>query len=162
MHSTQCHIHSLCLHTIVVITLHSLHSWHHTPYIWHHTHGNTNIISAIWPTISNSTSTLSVSSNPGYHLYHTHSLYDSHTLYEWHPIQYACYHNNCLWHYTPLCITSNPVYLWHHIQYERYHHTDFVTTQRLHLTSHPPILTPQPLYMCHHTNGTHICIDVAL
>ena len=29
----------------------------------------------------------------------------SHTLYVWHPIQYACYHNNCLWHYIPLCIT---------------------------------------------------------
>ena len=76
MHSTQHHIHSLWLHTIVVITLHLLHSWHHTPYIWHHTHGNRNVISAIWPTISNTTSTVSVSSNPGYHLYHTHSLYD--------------------------------------------------------------------------------------
>ena len=76
MHSTQRHIHILWFHTIVVITLHPLHSWHHTPYIWHETHGNTNVISAIWPTISNTTSTLSVSSNPGYHLYHTNSLYD--------------------------------------------------------------------------------------
>ena len=86
----------------------------------------------------------------------------SHTLYMWHPIEYACYHNNCLWHYTPLCITSHPVYLWHHIQCVRYDHTAFMTTQRLYLTSHPPFLTPQPLYLCHHTNGTHICIDVAL
>ena len=76
MHSTQRHIHPLWLHTIVVITLHPLHSWHHTPYIWHQTHGNTNVISAIWPTISNTTSTVSVSSNPGYQLYHTHSLCD--------------------------------------------------------------------------------------
>ena len=76
MHSTQRHIQSLWLHTIVVVTLHSLHSWHHTPYIWHHTHGNTNVISAIWPTISITTSTVSMSSNPGYHLYHNHSLYD--------------------------------------------------------------------------------------
>ena len=82
MHSTQRHIHSLWIHTIVVITLHPLHSWHYTPYIWHHTHGNTNVISAIWPTISNTTSTLSVSSNPGYQLYHTHSLYDiTHTVH---------------------------------------------------------------------------------
>ena len=81
MHSTQRHIHSLWLHTIVVITLYPLHSWHHTPYIWHHTHGSANVISAIWPTISNTTSTVSVSSNPGYHLYHTHSLYDiTHTI----------------------------------------------------------------------------------
>ena len=80
-HSTQCHIHSLLLHTILVITLHPLHSWHHTPYIWHHTRGNTNVISAIWTTISNTTSTLSVSSNPGYQLYHSHSLYDiTHTI----------------------------------------------------------------------------------
>ena len=81
MHSTQRHIHSLLLHTIVVITLHPLHSWLHTPYIWHHTHGNTNVISAIWPTISNTTSTVSVSSNPGYQLYYTDSLYDiTHTI----------------------------------------------------------------------------------
>ena len=68
----------------------------HTLYILHHTHGNTNIISAIWPTISNTASTVSVSSNPGYHLYHTPPCRTSHTLYVWHPIQYACYHNNCL------------------------------------------------------------------
>ena len=37
MHSPQRHIHSLWLHTIVVITLHPLHSWHHTHYIWHYT-----------------------------------------------------------------------------------------------------------------------------
>ena len=80
----------------------------------------------------------------------------------WHPIQYACYQNNSLGHYTPLCITSQPVYLWHHIQYVRYHHTAFMKTQWLYRTSHPPYLTSQPLYMCHHTDGTHICIDVSL
>ena len=37
-----------------------------------------------------------------------------------------------------------------------------MTTQRLYLSSHPPFLTPQPLYLCHHTNSKHICIDVAL
>ena len=76
IHSTQLHIHSLWLHTIVVITLHPLNSWHHTPYIWHHTHGNTNVISAIWPAMSNTTSAVSVSSQTGYHLYHNQSLYD--------------------------------------------------------------------------------------
>ena len=68
MHSTQRHVHSLWLQTIVIITLHSLHSWLHTPYIWHHTHRNTNVISAIWPAISNTTSTVSVSSKTGYQL----------------------------------------------------------------------------------------------
>ena len=105
MHSTERHIHSLWLHTIAVIILHPLHSWHHTPYIWYHTHGDTNVISAIWPTISNTTSTVSVSSNPGYHLYHSTPCMTSHTLYVWHHIQYACYRNNSLWQYTLLCIT---------------------------------------------------------
>ena len=86
----------------------------------------------------------------------------SHTLYLWLRVQYACYHNNCLWHHTPLCITSHPVYLSHHIQYARYHHNVFMTTQRLYLTSHPPYLTSHPLYLCHPTDGTHICIDVLL
>ena len=76
MHSTQGHIHTLWLHTMVVITLHPLHLWHHTPYIWHHTHGNTNVISAIWPAISNTTFTVSMTSKRGYQLYHNDSLYD--------------------------------------------------------------------------------------
>ena len=81
LHSTQRYIRSLWLDTIVVITLHPLHSWQHTPYIWHLMHGNTNVISDIWPTISNTTSTFSVSSNSRYQLYHTHSLYDiTHTI----------------------------------------------------------------------------------
>ena len=79
----------------------------------------------------------------------------------WHHIQYACYHN-CLGHYTPMCITSEPVYWWHHIQYVCYHHTAFMKTQRLYRTSHPPYLTSQALYLCHHTDGTDIFIDVSL
>ena len=106
-------------------------------------------------------STVSVSSNPRYQLYHTHSLYVHQTLYVWHHIQYACYHN-CLGHYTPLCITSHPLYLWHHIQEVRYHHTAFMKTQQIYRTSHPPYLTSQPLFLCHHTDGTDICIDVSL
>ena len=77
MHYIWHHIHSLWLHSIEVITLHPLHSWHHTPNIWHNTYGNMNVISAIRPTISNTTSTVFVSSNPGYQLYDTHSLYDN-------------------------------------------------------------------------------------
>ena len=81
MQSTEHHTSSLWLHTIVIITLYPLNSWHQTPYIWHHTLGNTNDISAIWNTIFNTTSTVSVSSNPGYQLYHNHFLYDiTHTI----------------------------------------------------------------------------------
>ena len=114
MQSTQRHIHSLWLQALVVITLHPLHSWHHTPYIWDHTHGNTNIISAILPAISNTTSTVSVSSKQGINYSTTALCMISLRLYVWHPIQYACYPNNCIWHHTPLCITSHPAYLWHH------------------------------------------------
>ena len=115
-HSTQRHIHSLWLHTIVVIPLHPLHSWHHTPYIWHHTHGSTNVISAIWHTISNTTSTVSVPSKQRINYSTTTLCMISHRLYVWHPIQYTWYHNNRLWHHTPLCTTSHPAYLWHHFQ----------------------------------------------
>ena len=81
MHYTDHHIHSVWTHTIVVITLHPLHSWHHTNYIWHHTHDSTFVISAISPTTSDTTSTVSVSSNTVYQLNHPHSLYDiTHTL----------------------------------------------------------------------------------
>ena len=138
LHSTQPYIHSLWLQTIVAITLHPLHSWHHTPYTGHHTHGNTNVISAIWPTISNTTSTVSVSTKTWYQLYHNHSLYDITqtmcvTSYS------VCMLSKLLFMKSyPLCITSHPVYLWHHIQYICYHHTALITTQRLYLTSHPP------------------------
>ena len=95
--------------------------------------------------------------------YTTPTLYmTSYTLYVWPHIQYPWYHNKYLWHYTPLCITSHPVYLWQHIQYVRNPHTVFMTTQRLYLTFHPPYLTSQPLYLCHHTEGTHICIEALL
>ena len=162
MHSTQRHFHSLGLQTIVVITLHALHSWHHTPYIWHHTHGNTNVISAIWPTISNTTFTVSVSPKTGYQLYLNHSLYDITQTICVTSYSVCMLSINCFWHHTPLCITSHPAYVWHHIQYICYHHTAFMTTQRLYLASHPPYLTSQPLYVCHQTDGRHICIDVLL
>ena len=161
MHSTQRHIHSLWLHTIVVITLQPLHSGHLTPYIWHNTHGTTNVISAIWPTISNTTSTVSVSSNPAYQLYHTHSLYDiTHTLrvtsysvcmlsqhlfMTLYPSMYNIISSVFMTSY-PICTLSPYCFM----------------TTRLYLTSHPPYLTSQPLHLCHHTDGTHICIDISL
>ena len=161
LHSTQRHIHSLWLHPIVVIPLHPLHSWHHTPYIWH-THGSTNVISAIWPTISNTTSTVSVSSNPAYQLYHTHSLYDIiHTL------RVTSY---------SVCMLSQQLFVTLYPSMYKFTPSIFMTSypigmlspycfheaQRLYLTTHPPYLISQPLYMCHHTDGTHICVDVSL
>ena len=132
MHSTQRHIHALWLHTIVVITLHPLHSWHHTPYIWHHTHGNTNFISAIWHTISNTTSTVSVSGNPGYQLYHTHSLYDiTHTIR----------------------VTSYSVYMLSHQLFMTLYPSMYNITHSIVMTSYP-ICTLSP--HCFHDNTTTI------
>ena len=60
-----------------------------------------------------------------------------------------------MYNFTPsILLTSYP--------YERYHHTAFMKTQRLYGTSHSPYLTSQPLYLCHHTDGTHRCIAVSL
>ena len=75
-----CTIHNvtstLWVHTIVVTTLHPLHSWHHTYYIRHQTHDNTKVISAISPSISDTTSTVSLSLNQLYQFCYTRSLYD--------------------------------------------------------------------------------------
>ena len=87
MHSTKRHIHSLWLHTIVVITLHPLHSWHNTTYIWHHTHGNTNVLSAISQNISNTT------------------------------LLYLCHQTQGISYTKPtLCMTSHRLYMWHRIK----------------------------------------------
>ena len=113
---TKCHIQSWWLHTVVVITLHPLLSWHHTPYIWHHTHGNTKVISDIWHTISNTTSTVSLSSNPGYQLCHTHSIYDiTHTIHVTYSVgmlsqQLFMTLYPSMYNITPsICMTSYPI-----------------------------------------------------
>ena len=121
MHSTQRHIHSLCLQTIVVITFQSLHSWHHTPYIWHHTHSNANVISAIWPTISNTTSTLPVSSNTGYQLYHNHSLY-------------AITQTICVTSYS-VCMLSKQLFMTSYPSVYNITHSIFMTSYPIHMLS---------------------------
>ena len=116
MHYIWHHIHSLWLHTIVIITLYPLHSWHHTPKIWHNTYGNTNVISAIWPSVYNTTSTASVSSNPGYLLYHTHSLYDiTHTI----------------------CLTSYSVCMLSQLLFRTLHTSMYIFTSSIFMTSYP-------------------------
>ena len=87
IYDTLCTMHNvtytLWVHTIVVTTLHPLHSWHHTHYIRHHTHDNTKVISGISPSISDTTSTVSVSSSTVYQLYYTDSLNDiTHYMYD--------------------------------------------------------------------------------
>ena len=81
--TTHIVISTLWIHTIVVTTLHPLHSLYHTDYLWYHTHDNTKVLPAISPSIFDTTSNVSVSSNPMYHLYFTHSLYDiTHYMYD--------------------------------------------------------------------------------
>ena len=100
---------TLWVHTIVITTLHPLHSWHHTHYIRHYTHDNTKVISAISPSISDTTLTVSVSSDPVYQLYYTHSLNDiTHYMYD---ITFSMH--DIIW--TLYDIT--PILVWHHIHY---------------------------------------------
>ena len=92
--------------------------------------------------------------------YNTSSLWmTSQTLYVWHHIQYAWPNMNPLWHHTPICMIPHQLYLWHHIHYIWYHPCCFHDNST---TFHPLYLTSQPLYLCLHTDDTHICIDVLL
>ena len=113
-----CTIHNvtstLWVHTIVETTLPPLHSLHHTNYIGINTHDNTKDISALSPSISDTTWSVSVSSYPVYQWHHTHSLYDiTHYTYDnsfsMHSITCSLYDN------THIGMTSHPVYLWHHV-----------------------------------------------
>ena len=109
IHFTQLHIHNLWLHTIVVFTLHPLHSWDIKHNIYDITH------MAI-KTLYLPSDSLYLTLHPLYLSHQTQGItyttptpcMTSHTLNVWHPIQYACYHNNCLWHCTPMYnITPN-------------------------------------------------------
>ena len=113
LYDILCTIHNvtstLWVHTIVVITLYLLHSWHHTHYIRHHTHMTTQILYL-----------------PSHPLYLT-----LHTLYLCHqtqcincitPSRYMTLHTICMTSHS-VCmtshehvITSHPGYLWHNIQ----------------------------------------------
>ena len=132
-----CTIHNvtstLGVHTIVVTTLHPLHSWHHTHYIWHHTHDNTNVISAISPTISDTISTVSVSSNPGYQLYHTHSL-------------------NSITHI--ICITSYSVCMALHELFKTSHPYMYDITPSIFMTSYPIYMVSPILLSWQHNDYT--------
>ena len=133
----------------------------HTLYMTSHTRQH-DIISAISPTISDTASNVSVSSNPVYQLHHIHSL--DHIPYT---ICMTSYSVCMTWHEL---YDIRPLYVWHDIQYiydiisyiYDITHTAFMTTQCLYLTSPPLYLTSEPLYLCHHTDDTHMCFDVPL
>ena len=88
--------------------------------------------SAISPTISNTTSTVSVSSNPGYQLYHTHSMYDiTHTI----------------------CVTSYSVCMPSQLLFRTLHTSMYNFATSIFMTSYP-ICTISPY--CFHGNTTTI------
>ena len=158
MHSTQRHIHSLWLQALVVITVHPLHSWHQTPYIWEHTHGNTNIISAILPAISNTISTVSVSSKQGINYSTTTLCMISHricvTSYSVCMLSQQLFMTSspCRYHITstPFITSTHPHYIHsiHNIRHPIYEITH-MAIQTLYLPSYPLYLTLHPLYLCH-------------
>ena len=133
-----CTIHNitstLWVHTIVVTTLHPLHSWHHTHYIQHHMDDNTKIISTISSSISDTKTTVSISSIPVCQLCYNHSLYDiTHSMYNitfsMHDITWTLYDitpdvNSCLiwkdpdagkdWRWEEKESTEDEMVGWHH------------------------------------------------
>ena len=106
--------------------------------IRHHTHDNVSIVSAISPTISDTISTVSVSSNPGYQLYHTHSL-------------------NSITHI--ICITSYSVCMALHELFKTSHPYMYDITPSIFMTSYPIYMVSPILlswqhydYTCHLTH----------
>ena len=92
----------------------------------------------------------------------THSLYDiTHTIhvtsYKICMLSQQLFRtlHTSIYNLTPsIFMTSYPIFtLWPYC---------FMKTQQLYRTSHPPYLISQPLYLCHHTDGTHISFDVSL
>ena len=127
------------------------HTWQHKRYIchlihyiWHYIH----CMCVIKPSVSIIPHPLS-----GWH--HTHSMYD--IIISMHDI--TC----TLYDITPLCVCHHTQYIYDIISniYD-ITHTAFMTTLHLYLTSHPQNSTPQPLYLCHHKDDRHICLDVSL
>ena len=151
-----CTIHNvtstLWVHTIVVTSLHPLHSWHHThhtlcktSHTWQHKSYICHLTLYIWQYIH----CICVVKPSVSILLHPLSVWH-YTLYAWHHIQYAWHHMNTLWHHTHRGMASHAVYLWH-IQYVLYHPYCLMKTKRLYLASHSLYLTSQPshlLYQC--------------
>ena len=69
------------------------------------THDIKAIISHLTLIISDSTSTVSLSSHPDYQSYNSHCMYDSTGQYIWHHMNYIWHHIQSLWYHTTL---------WHH------------------------------------------------
>lgn len=164
-------LHPLCLgfHPLYV-TSHPLCLWHHIHSIWHHTH----YVYENRTSLSNITSTVSLSSHPLNRWYHTHCTYDITATYIWHHMQYTCHNIHSLWNHScvydfisTLFMTSDPLYMWitaiirvssQQLFYDIIFimsditHNVCMTTQPLYLASHPLYLTSHRLYLCHHTH----------
>ena len=166
MHFTLRPIHSLRLNTILVITLHPLHSKHHTHYIWDHTQDYTNVISAISPTISETTSTVSVSSNPVYQLYHNHSLDDiTHTIsmtsYSVCMVSHEPFitSHHSMYNITPIIfMTSYPIYMISHILLS-WQHNDYTWHLTHYIWHHSHFICVITQVTTHITVSMYCCIN---
>ena len=137
---------------------HTRNSWHQIFSLWHHIH-------SLW--------------------YHT-KLCHSHTLYSCHHTQDTCRLIHCSWAITySLLIRARLQYMWYQTTICMTSYVFYVISQPLLLTSkgcihditskiflntdptvyditYTTLVTSQPLYLCHYTDGTHLCINVSL
>ena len=96
--------------------------WHLTHDLWHHnTLSITSVYYISYQTVSDSTSTASLSSHPDYRSYNPHGMYDNtgticmtSSEYMWHHIHSLWYHT-ALWHSHTLCSWQHTQDTFHHI-----------------------------------------------
>ena len=136
----------------------------------HSIHDIKSTLSHITPIISDSTSTVYLSSHQDYRSYSPHCMYDitatiCMTSYElqmtYHPhfMSVSVWSHPLYWWYnTHSILTSHLLYIWHHMHciwhltHDLWHHnTLLMPSKLLYLTSHQLYLTAHPRYLCHHT-----------
>ena len=129
----------------------------------HSTQDIKDTLSHITPIISDSSSTVSVSSHPDYWSYNAHCMYitatigmTSHELYMTsHPFfmishhsltsqpLYSCHHTQYIWHHIHCgCLITHSVFIIAHLFYV-WHQTHSMTSYEFYMTSHPLTMISQ-------------------
>ena len=142
------------------------HPWFMT--LQHSIHDIKAIISHLSLIISESTSTVSLSSHPDYGSYNAIVRMVTQPQYVWHHMNYMWHHVHSLWYHTTLWYHTHCIHVikpripviactvsgWLLIVYWLYHsikqnHSIYDVTSTSGMTSHPLYQTLHPLYLCH-------------